>query len=147
MVTGPPGERQTSGPSLALSVGIVSGSGHTSDLKIGTPVATLPGAGTGWSGVSILWLDEIANLIRNSNLSVAARALVSADCPWDTLACCWDVKQPTNKPTNLAVPSTVLCSIPSINDLLILVTSADVTAGTLSNNTIHNKLSLKTPQY
>ena len=41
--------------------GIFSGSGHTSDLKIGTPVATLPGAwccrvsaGTGWPGVSIL---------------------------------------------------------------------------------------------
>ena len=40
--------------------GIFPGSSH-SDLKIGTPVATLPGAwcyrvsaGTGWSGVSIL---------------------------------------------------------------------------------------------
>ena len=38
-----------------------SGSSHTSDLKIGTPVATLPGAwryrasaGTGWPGVSIM---------------------------------------------------------------------------------------------
>ena len=38
-----------------------SWSSHTSDLKIATPVATLPGAwhyrvsaGTGWSGVSIL---------------------------------------------------------------------------------------------
>ena len=38
-----------------------SGSSHTSDLKIGTPVATLPGAwcyrlssGTGGPGVSIL---------------------------------------------------------------------------------------------
>ena len=38
-----------------------SGLSHTSDLKIGTPVATLPGAwryrvsaGTGWPGVSIL---------------------------------------------------------------------------------------------
>ena len=37
------------------------GSSHTSDLKIGAPVATLPGAwhyrvsaGTGWPGVSIL---------------------------------------------------------------------------------------------
>ena len=37
------------------------GSGHTSDLEIGTPVATLPGAwryrvsaGTGWPDVSIL---------------------------------------------------------------------------------------------
>ena len=41
--------------------GIFSGSSHTSDLKIGTPVATLPdawryrvSAGTGWPGVSIL---------------------------------------------------------------------------------------------
>ena len=39
----------------------ISGSSHTSDLKIGTPVATLPGAwryrvraGTGRPGVSIL---------------------------------------------------------------------------------------------
>ena len=39
----------------------VSGSIHTSDLKIGTPVATLPGTwryrvstGTGWPNVSIL---------------------------------------------------------------------------------------------
>ena len=41
--------------------GIFPGSSHTSDLKIGTPVATLLGAwryrvsaGTGWPGVSIL---------------------------------------------------------------------------------------------
>ena len=40
-----------------------SGSSHTSDLKIGTPVATLPGtrhcrvrAGTGQPDVSIVWL-------------------------------------------------------------------------------------------
>ena len=40
-----------------------SGSSHTSDLKIGTPVASLPGAwrysvivGTGWPDVSILCL-------------------------------------------------------------------------------------------
>ena len=45
--------------------GIFSGSSHTSDLKIGTPMATLPGAwryrvsaGTGRPGVSILWLSE-----------------------------------------------------------------------------------------
>ena len=42
--------------------GIFSGSSHTSDLNIGTPVATLSGAwryrasaGTGWPGVSILY--------------------------------------------------------------------------------------------
>ena len=41
--------------------GIFPGSSHTNDVKIGTPVATLPGAwryrvsaGTVWPGVSIL---------------------------------------------------------------------------------------------
>ena len=45
----------------STSAGIFSGSSHTSDLKIGTPVTTLPGAwrsrvstGTGRPGVSIL---------------------------------------------------------------------------------------------
>ena len=44
-----------------LRCGDFSGSSHTSDLKIGTPVATLPGtlhyrvsAGTGQPGVSVL---------------------------------------------------------------------------------------------
>ena len=44
-----------------LSRDFFAGSSHTSDFKIGTSVATLPGAwrdrvsaGTGWSGVSIL---------------------------------------------------------------------------------------------
>ena len=63
-----------------------SGSSHTSDLKIGTPVATLPGAqryrvstGTGRPCVSILWLGEIESLICNFYLSVAARKIVWAD--------------------------------------------------------------------
>ena len=57
-----------------------SGSSHTSDSKIGTPVATLPGAwrhrvsaGTGRPGVSILRLGEVENLICSFYLSVAAR--------------------------------------------------------------------------
>ena len=56
----PPRERKILGSNPAC-VGIFSGSSHTSDLKIGTPVATLPGAwryrvstGTGRPGVSIL---------------------------------------------------------------------------------------------
>ena len=72
------------------------GSSHTSDLKIGSPVATLPGAwqgspvatlpgawryrvsaGTGWLSVSILWLDEMESLICNFHLSVAAHKIVS----------------------------------------------------------------------
>ena len=63
-----------------------SGSSHTSDLKIGTPVATLPGAWrytvsaeTGRPGVSILWLGEVKSLICNFYLSVAARKIVWAD--------------------------------------------------------------------
>ena len=59
---------------------------HTSDLKTGTPVATLSGAwhyrvraGTGWPGVSVLWLGEVESWICNFYLSVAARKIVWAD--------------------------------------------------------------------
>ena len=57
-----------------------SGSSHTSDVEIGTPVTTLPDAwqlrvstGTGRLGVSILCLGEVEGLICNFYLSVAAR--------------------------------------------------------------------------
>ena len=60
VVRRPPRERKIPGSNPACS-GIFSGSSHTSDSKIGTPVATLPGAwhsrvsaGTGRPGVSIL---------------------------------------------------------------------------------------------
>ena len=82
-----------------------SESTHTIDLKIGTPVATLPGAwhykisaGTGWPGVSKLWLGEVESLIWNFYLSVALSVQILS---WDTLACCWDVKQPTNNQLTL----------------------------------------------
>ena len=62
------------------------GSNHTSDLKIGTPVATLSGAwryrvsaGTGWPDVSILRLGEVESWICNFYLSVAACKIVWAD--------------------------------------------------------------------
>ena len=55
-----PQEQKVPGSNPATA-GIFSGSSHTSDLNIGTPVATLPGAwryrvsaGTGRPGVSIL---------------------------------------------------------------------------------------------
>ena len=115
VVRGPPRERKIQGLNPACA-GIFSGSSHTSDSKIGTPVATLPGAwcyrvsaGTGRPGVSILWLGEVESWICNFYLSVAARKIVWAD-PWDTLACCWDVKQPTNKQTN----STPIFSYPTL---------------------------------
>ena len=60
VVRRPPRERKIPG-SNPVCDGIFSGSSHTSDSKIGTPVATLPGAwcyrvsaGTGQPGVSIL---------------------------------------------------------------------------------------------
>ena len=63
---------------------IFSGSSHNSDLKIGTPGATLPGAwrygvssGTGQPSVSIL--GEMESLVCNFCLSVVAREIVWAD--------------------------------------------------------------------
>ena len=60
VVRRPPRGRKVPGSNPACA-GIFSGSSHTSDLKIDTPVATLPGAwryristGTGRPGVSIL---------------------------------------------------------------------------------------------
>ena len=60
VVRRPPRERKIPG-SIPAWAGIFPGSSHTSDFKIDTPVATLPGAwryrvsaGTGRPGVSIL---------------------------------------------------------------------------------------------
>ena len=54
------------GSDCCLHRGHISGMSHIGDWKIGSPVATLPGtwcyrisAGTGWPGVSILWLGEV----------------------------------------------------------------------------------------
>ena len=88
----------------AFLAGNFQGSSHTSDLKIGAPVATLPGAlrrrvsaGTGRPGVSILGLGETAaSWISNFRVSVAAGALSGQIRPRDTVARCRDVKQPTN---------------------------------------------------
>ena len=88
--------------------GIFSGSSHTGDLKIGTPVATLPGAwryrvstGTGRPGVSTLWLGEVERLICNFYLSVAARKnCLSRSVPeihWHVAGTLSN--QPTNKQT------------------------------------------------
>ena len=85
LVRRPPRERKIPGSNPACAR-IFSGSSHTCDLNIGTPVATLPGAwryrvsaGTGRPGVSILWLGEMDSLICNFYLSVAACKIVWAD--------------------------------------------------------------------
>ena len=62
-----PLERKIRSSTPACAVGSFPGR-HTGDLKIGTPVAILPGAwryrvvaGTGWPSVSMLWLVEVEN--------------------------------------------------------------------------------------
>ena len=81
-LTGPTSEPKDPGFESCLQRAF-SGSSPTSDFKIGTPVATLPGAwryrisaGTGRPGVSILWLGEAESWICNLYLSVAARNIV-----------------------------------------------------------------------
>ena len=81
-----------------------SGSSHTSDLKIGTTLVTLPGdwhyrfsAGTGRPGVSILWLGEVESLIYNICLSVAAHKIVWTDPSLRYTSTGMLSNQPTNK--------------------------------------------------
>ena len=99
-----------------LHCGDFLGSNHTSDLKIGTPVATQPGAwrwrvsaGDGWPSVTILWLGEVEDWSATS-VSVWQHVNLSEQIrPWDTLACCWDVRQPTNQETSNIFPLCVRC--------------------------------------
>ena len=83
MVKGSASRAEDPGCDSGFLCGDFSGPSRTSDLKIGTPVAALPGAWryrvrtwTGWPGVSILLLGEVESLICNFYLSVAARTTV-----------------------------------------------------------------------
>ena len=87
---------------------------HTSDFKIGTQVATLPGArrcrvsaGTGWPSVSILWQGGVESWIWNSYLSVAAHKHAWVDPSVRDTSMLLDVKQPTNNnpPSKMNCPS------------------------------------------
>ena len=111
----PPREWKIPG-SNPTRAGIFPGTSHTSDLKVGTPVAILPGgwryrvsAQTGQPGVSKLWLGETENLVFNFYLSMAARKLSEQICSWDTLACCWDTKQLTNKQHDQCSQRIIYC--------------------------------------
>ena len=87
MVRRQPQERKILGSNPACA-GIFSGLSYTSDLKIGTPVTTLPGTWTGRPGVSILWLGEMESLVCNFYLVLEVHSHVAG-----TLS-----NQPTNKP-------------------------------------------------
>ena len=79
----PPRERKIQGSIPACAVGIFPG--HTSVLKISTPVASLGAwryrvsVGTGLPSVSMLRLGEITSLMRKFYLSVAACTIVWTD--------------------------------------------------------------------
>ena len=95
------------------------------DIKLGTPAASLPSAwcyrvstGSGWPGVSILWLGETESLVCRFYLSVAACKIEQIH-PWDTLACCLDVKQPANKQTSCQ--RSTLCVGQQINIPVVLL--------------------------
>ena len=105
VVRSPPRERKIPGSNPAC-VRIFSGSSHTSDFKIGTPVATLPGSwrywvstGTGRPGVRILWLGEVERLICSFCLCVAGRKIVWAD-PSLRYTSLLLGRSATNQPTN-----------------------------------------------
>ena len=61
---------------------------HNCDFKTGILVATLPDdwsyviiARTGWPGVGILWLGEIASSIDNLYISISAHAIIWTELP------------------------------------------------------------------
>ena len=98
----PPPPPPPSSPRPFLDPPYFPRSRHSIDLNFDPLVATQPGAWrycinarTGRPSVSTPWLGEIANLICNFSLSVAARAVVEQIS--DTQVCCWDAKQLTNK--------------------------------------------------
>ena len=114
-----PRERKIQSSIPTRAVWIFSGSSQTSDLKIGTPVATLPGAwrygvsiGTGWPGVSILELGEVASLTCNFHPSVAACTILSADLSLRYLSmllrCYATKKQQPLISCELGIPSVVV---------------------------------------
>ena len=77
---------------------------ESNDFKIGTPVATLPGvigSVLGLVGPVSVHCDWVRwKVWPATSISVWQHVKLSEQVrPWDTLACCWDVKQPTNQPT------------------------------------------------
>ena len=105
----PPGPSKATDPGVdsCFLCGDFPGSNHTSELNIGAPVATLPGAWcyrvsaeTGWLGISRLWLGEIESLIYNFCLSVAEHTTVWAD-PFLRYTSMLLRGKATNKPTHL----------------------------------------------
>ena len=97
----PPQERKISG-SNPTCIRIFPGSSHTCVSKIGTPVATLPGiigSVLGLVDPLSVYCDWVRWKVWSAtSISVWQHVTLSEQIrPWDTLVCCWDVKQLTNK--------------------------------------------------
>ena len=100
-------------------------------------MATLPGAwryrvsaGSGWPGVSILWLGEMERLVCNFCLMWQHVKLSEQIRPWGTLACCWDVKQPSNNYASLEAKGIIsehrkACSLHTYDDYRQVFTMAE----------------------
>ena len=97
VVRRPPRERKTPGLN-PVCPGIFSGWSHTSDSKIDTPVATLPGAWRYRVSVHFEWVRWKVGSATSTSVWQHVK-LSEQIFPRDTLACCWDVKHPTNKIT------------------------------------------------
>ena len=97
--------------------GIFPRSSHTSDLKIGTPVAALPGA---WRYRSVLGLVSPVSVYYNwvrwkvgsaTSISVWQHVkLFEQIRPRDALACCRDVKQPTISWWSIGLEDDITCA-------------------------------------
>ena len=71
-------------------------------------------AGTGWPGVSMLWW-KVGSA---TSISVWQHVKLSEQTrSWDTLACCWDVKQPTNNNSHGAKPHPAEWLAGSVNSV------------------------------
>ena len=74
----PPQERKISGSNPACAAKIFQGSSHTSDLKIGTPVATLPGT---WHYRVVLVRLRTGHNRLNSHMHGKLKLAFSPTCP------------------------------------------------------------------
>ena len=113
VVRRPPREQNIPGSNPACT-GIFAGSSHTSDLKIGTPwlpcqAPGVIGSALGLVGPVSVYCDWVRWKVWSAtSISVWQHVKLSEQIrPWDTLACCWGVKQPTNKQLFSAEISTI----------------------------------------
>ena len=84
-----------------------SGSSHTNDQWLPFRAPGIIGSVLGLVGPVSVYCDWVRWKVGSAtSISVLQHVKLSEQIrPWDTLACCWDVKQPTNKLLPLATPN------------------------------------------